>query len=732
MTDKNIKLDPTQLVSLIGNHGQLSRTLKGFEPRLAQQQMMANIIEAYNKEAIALIEAGTGTGKSLAYLIPAILWASQQHEKTVISTHTIALQEQLIEKDIPSILKALNLSLKTVLVKGMSNYLCFRKIEDAQMELQLFPGLEQKELDSLCQWLPRADEGSRSEIPFIISPATWERVGAEADACSHNDCPHFQKCFFFKARRKAQDAHLLIANHHLLFADLAKRKETNNYSEPAILPSYNRIIIDEAHHIESIATEFFSARLHKLELLRILGRLNSDKGGSAEGKLPLLREKLQSLYRKTPPHEIGRLIQQISIDLSALRHTLNEQIHESFEAFCQYIESKKKPWERTGQTESSMKGENKLRILKEDQIHSSWKEQFEPQAMKLIEALKRYHESITGLEGSLKLIDDEKMQEQTKSIRFDIVALSGKLLQAVAFLGAFLEEVKASSKVRWIELQQLKSLVNVHLIDAELNTSKLLADYLFNRFATIVLCSATLATNQKFDYTRQRLGLTQELLEDRIVTEHVYTSPFDYKRQTLLAIPTDMPPPSHPAFNDIAFENVWKAVETTRGGVFVLFTSYAMMQACHAALAKRLSDNRYTLFRQGDDHRLSLLNNFRKTDRAVLFGTDTFWEGVDVAGDALRCVIIVKLPFQVPNDPMVQAHTEAILESGGNPFNDYMVPHAIVKFKQGFGRLIRSKYDRGCVICLDTRLALKGYGQQFLNSLPASEKLFMNSTLLWP
>jgi ATP-dependent DNA helicase DinG len=307
-----------------------------------------------------------------------------------------------------------------------------------------------------------------------------------------------------------------------------------------------------------------------------------------------------------------------------------------------------------------------------------------------------------------------------------------RLDTAISLLNNFFSQWKNSSKVRWIESQPLKTLLNVHLIDADLDVSKALADFLFSKFPTIVLCSATLATNQQFGFIRQRLGLHPKLIPNRVVTEHIYDSPFDYRKQALLAVPTDMPPPTHADFNEIAYENVWKAIEVSRGHAFVLFTSYKMLQHCYDVLVNRLETHRYPVFKQGDDNRQGLLNKFKNTKRAVLFGTDSFWEGVDVVGDALRCVIIVKLPFKVPSEPIIQARAEAIMERGGDPFFEFSVPHAIVKFKQGFGRLIRHRRDRGCIICLDTRLVMKGYGKLFINSLPPCEKAFMNGECLWP
>lgn len=732
MTTSIPALQTQKILKLIQADGLLGRSLKGFEPRPQQQSMMANIIDAYNQNHIALIEAGTGTGKSLAYLIPALLWAAKCNERTVISTNTITLQEQLIHKDIPHLLEAFDLKLKVALVKGMNNYLCLRKLEDAHMELHLFPSDDHKEIEKIEAWRQSTSEGSRSEMPFVPSSAAWDRVGAESEACLHHECPYYQQCYFFKARRQAQDAQLLIVNHHLLFTDLMKRAEQDNYSETAILPVYKRIILDEAHHIEDIATEYFASRLSRLDLMRLIARLAADKHSPAQGKLLLLKEKIHSLFKKGPPHQVSQIISRLTIDLPALRHSLNDRIHQAFDLFAKFIENIKQPFNAIIQEEMIPPTEQKLRLLEEHLEHPRWKEEILPQAQKLIEALKHYQQTINGLEGDLKLVEHDRLHEQTKSIRLDIQALAARLDTAVSLLNNFFSQWKNPAKVRWIESQPLKTLLNVQLIDADLDVSKALADFLFSKFPTIVLCSATLTTNQQFHFIRQRFGLHPKLLPQRIVTEHIYDSPFDYHKQAILAVPTDMPPPTHADFNEIAYENVWKAIEVSRGHAFVLFTSYMMLQSCYEKLAKRLEAHHYPIFKQGDDNRQGLLNKFKKTKRAVLFGTDSFWEGVDVVGDALRCVIIVKLPFKVPSEPIIQARTEAIIERGGDPFFEFAVPHAIVKFKQGFGRLIRHKWDRGCIICLDTRLVTKGYGKLFLNSLPPCEKVFMNGERLWP
>lgn len=731
-TSSSPALQTDKILKMVQAGGLLCRSLKGFEPRQQQQSMMANIIDAYNQNQITLIEAGTGTGKSLAYLIPALLWAVKYNERTVISTNTITLQEQLIHKDIPRLLEILNLDLKAVLVKGMNHYLCLRKLEDAHMELHLFPNENNQEIEKIEAWRQTSAEGSRSDIPFSPSPATWDRVAAESEACLRHECPYYQQCYFFKARRQAQDAQLLIVNHHLLFTDLMKRAEQNNYGETAILPVYKRIILDEAHHIEDIATEYFASRLSRLDLMRVLAKLAADKHSPAPGKLLLLKEKIHSIFKKGLPHPIAQIMNRLTIDLPALRHTLHNRIHQAFDSSAKFMDSIKQPYDAPIQEEAPSFNEQKLRLLEEHLKHPKWIEEVLPDAQNLIEFLKQYQQVINSLEADLKLINHDRLHEQTKSIRLDIQALVMRLDIAISLLNNFFSQWKNPLKVRWIESQPLKTLLNVQLIDADLDVSKALADFLFSKFPTIVLCSATLTSNQQFHFIRQRLGLHEKLLPQRMITEHIYDSPFDYRKQAILAVPTDMPPPTHADFNDIAYENVWKAIEASHGHAFVLFTSYTVLKSCYDKLAKRLEAHHYPVFKQGDDHRQRLLSKFKTTKRAVLFGTDSFWEGVDVIGDALRCVIIFKLPFKVPSEPIIQARTEAIIDRGGDPFFEFAIPHAIVKFKQGFGRLIRHKWDRGCIICLDTRLVMKGYGKLFLNSLPPCEKIFMNGEHLWP
>lgn len=728
-------LDPAQALSLIQNGGVLSRFLKDFEPREQQQAMMSNVIAAYNSRHVALIEAGTGTGKSMAYLIPAILWAANHQERTVISTNTIALQEQLLHKDIPLLLKALNIDVKAVLVKGMGNYLCLRKLEDSLQELRLMTAEESEELEKIEMWSHSTQDGSRSDLRFVPSFNTWEKVCAESDMCGRQDCPYFQECHFFKARRKAEDANLLIVNHHLLFSDISKRSEdaelpSKNKESAGILPSYSRLIIDEAHHIEDVATEHFATSVSYLELMRTLSRLNSDKPKSAtvkeessHGMLPLLKEKLHSTYRRDAPRELASIHNCLTIDLAAFRHDLLLHASETFQVFANFIQQLRQPAE---QTSDAVQGESKLRILPMHKTHPKWSEDIIPHTKRLLDALQKYFNTLESLEFNLKGLKDPKLDEQTKGVRSDISSFAMRLREMHDILQSFIDEKTSLLKVRWIEAKALRALdlVNIQLVSADLDISKLLSEFLFKQFATVVLCSATLTTNKQFNFYRSRLGIISELLPQRKITENIYDSPFNYSSQALFAIPKDMPNPLDPGFTQAVCEKIWQLVQASRGNAFVLFTSYSMLNTCYQQLSEKFKEHRFPLFRQGDDNRQALITKFKSTDRSVLFGTDSFWEGVDVAGDALRCVIIVKLPFKVPSEPIIQARSEAIISRGGDAFYEYSLPQAIVKFKQGVGRLIRNKRDRGCIICLDSRLLQKNYGKLFLNSLPPCPRIF--------
>jgi ATP-dependent DNA helicase DinG len=727
---KQPSLDAAKVLQLVSSQGILARVLKGFEFRKPQQEMMRNVIDAYNDHSVALIEAGTGTGKSLAYLLPAILWALENHQRTLISTHTIALQEQLITKDIPQITKALNLDIKAVLIKGMGNYLCLRKFHDAKEEQLLLTPEEKSEFDRIEAWTETTKEGSRSSLPVMPSNATWERINAENDTCSYMKCPHYQKCFFFKARAQAEDAQILVANHHLLFADLAVRAETDNYKAQAIMPAYSRIIIDEAHHIEDIATDFFGAHINRLNLLRLIGKIASESQTKTQGKLSIIKEKLLQAFPNPNDPKTSSIYSRLNIDLVNARQELLHNTQEAFTILGSFVDELTL---NASSIDDLDQAESKLRLLPTHQQSPIWQTRVIPATERLISSIHRYVQGLQNLEQDLDTLKHDSFQEQSKGIRQDMIAFSLRLEEQALLFHKLIITPPKPEKVRWMEIKRNSNFTNnISIRDADLDVSQSMVEFLFSKFSSIVLCSATLTTNSQFQFIRERLGLNCKLLSYKKVTESIYDSPFNYAQQAMLTVPIDLPLPHDESFISKAAEQIWQALVACQGGAFVLFTSYSMMKTCYELLVERLNTHRYKTYKQGDAERQVLLAHFKKSPKAVLFGTDSFWEGIDVAGEALKCVIIVKLPFKVPTEPVIQARTEAILARGGDPFNEYTLPTAIVKFKQGFGRLIRHVKDRGCIVCLDTRLLRKNYGKQFLNSLPPCQQSFVESEQLIP
>lgn len=719
-------LDLEKMIGLLAPQGRISQHLKNFELREQQKEMLTAVTHAFNKGQIALIEAGTGTGKSMAYLLPAVAWALRNQEKTLISTNTIALQEQLLHKDIPLLIKSLGVSLKAVIVKGMSNYVCLRKLDAIKHELALFSEEEFKELQVLESWCDQHPDknGSRAELPINPSYQTWERVKAEHDLCNRNDCPHFKNCYFFNARKEAEDAQILLANHHLFLMDLAYKHK--NESIGGLLPSYDRVIVDEAHHLEEIATEVFANKVSRRELFKGINRIASDNPKAGSSKLLVLKDKLYKNFSMNSSPPIVSINNKLNIELAAIRRELLTDITELFEAIHQFHENS-----ASGQIEDDETPDlNKLRLKKEHEATPHWQEEVLPRLKKCCESVKSFCTMLIILENDFSAMNNEKLEEQTKTVRFEIQRLSSRLQEQCEVLNRFKGNFDDPARVRWLENEMHKMHQNINLIDVDLDITTQLVNLLFKPMKTVILCSATLATSKDFRFIKRTLGLDRPDLKYKTLSESVLSSPFDYQKQALFAIPSDIPHPADENFIIEASEKILNFIQVSHGGAFVLFTSYQMLQNCYGILSERLKKNGCVLFKQGEDQRRHLLEKFKSTKRAVLFGTSSFWEGVDVVGDALRCVILVKLPFKVPSEPILSARCEKIQKEGGNWFMDYVIPQAIVKFKQGFGRLIRNKRDRGCIICLDNRLINKPYGNQFLKSLPQCQLIIDKSDVI--
>jgi ATP-dependent DNA helicase DinG len=695
-----------EIIKLLSKDGPVSRVLPHFEIRHEQSRMLQSIIKAYNENQVALIEAGTGTGKSLAYLLPALFWALKNQEKTIISTHTINLQEQLIQKDLPVLLKALGVQLKAVIVKGMGNYLCLKKMDDASKEFGLYCDEEKQELEEVIFWSQKTTTGCRSTLPFSLNHMTWDRLACESDSCLRQRCPFFENCHFFKARKEAEDANLLISNHALLFQDLAIRKETENYEDPALLPHFSKVILDEAHTLEETATQALALKVSQQDMIRFASRLAHPK----IGKCVILYERVKNFFTRLDTDIARHLINLLAIELPSYFRDLFRQIEQTFQAFLFFV-SAVAPEERS------------FRLLPHHFDHPFFKNDVVQACQELKQTIKNIDAILFSIDSSFEDLEP-KFKNETASLRKEILATSKRLVSFSLAIQSFLKAEETEGKVRWIEIRRSSQKENVWLISADMEISEILKETLFSKFSTTVLLSATLTSNGSFNFVKKRLGLNEAGKGDKIVTESLFQSPFDYLSQALFVIPNDLPPPDDPHFLQQAGQTIVEAVQASQGGAFVLFTSYQQMNLCYKNLNEIFKAKGFTLLKQGDESRQILLNKFKNTKRCILFATSSFWQGVDVAGDALRLVIIVKIPFQVPSEPLIEARLEEIHKKGGSPFYEYSIPNAIVRFKQGFGRLIRNKQDRGCIICLDNRLLSKPYGKIFLKSLPECLTVF--------
>jgi ATP-dependent DNA helicase DinG len=688
---------------VFANDGMMAH-LKGFEQREEQVRMAFAVAEAFNNNRVVLVEAGTGTGKSLAYLIPAILWAVRNNERVVISTNTINLQEQLIRKDLPFLARNSKVEFKAALVKGRSNYVCLRKLEHAEAEPALFPDESSAELTTIIEWSHTSQDGCRSDLAFTPHHAAWEEVCCEADQCSRSRCKYFNRCFFYRARRESSAARVLVVNHALLLSDIVLRKETG-YDATAILPPFTRLIFDEGHHLEDVATNHLSLTITRSGILKQLQRLVPQKANRA-GLLTLISARIT---RDLPESQEG-----LYAELSGLLEShLLPKAHDLTGLTEQTMDWLAYSAEHDGGAITGR--EQKLRITPEVERTPFWPE-CRQRLHALADGVNDYTAALRTLVRRSKDLP-ENLQEKLSDQLLDTSGIEGRLQSIADALLFFTTD--AEGYCRWIETKKGSRGIQARLTAAPLDISAQLKETVFDRLKTIIVTSATLTVGGDFGYLKKRTGFG--LLPKERLTELQLASPFDYARQVFVAIPEEMPEPTAHGYREALENHIFKAVSISHGGVFILFTSYDLLNRVYQSLSPSLARLGLTALKQGETGRHALLTQFRKEGNAVLFGTDSFWEGVDVKGEALRLVIIARLPFQVPTEPVQQARAEKIKADGGDPFRDFSVPQAVIKFRQGFGRLIRSRDDRGAVLILDRRVLNKSYGRIFLRSLPDTE-----------
>ncbi|MCI0692899.1 DEAD/DEAH box helicase family protein [candidate division KSB1 bacterium] len=715
-------LSPPHLKKLLSAEGPLASKLENFESRPQQQKMLAEIAEAFNENKIAIIEAGTGTGKTMAYLLPAIEWSVRNRERTVIATGTINLQEQLINKDIPLLQQALDLKFRAELVKGRTNYACLRKLSEAQSQLDMFSEpAQQQELQAIIEWAKKTPDGSKSDLAFIPQEQVWEKIQSESDTTLRSKCKFYHQCFFYNARRRAASADVLVANHHLLFADLSVRHEAGESSEVAVLPKYQRVILDEAHDVEEVASSYFGAATSYHSILRTLHKVyRVGKDGKSTGVLPFTMAKMQM-----SAHHISR----------SLIDKFREQIERVCEPAVDHVDFRLKElmdylflWVSNRGNKSSAENfsEVKLRLTPPVVKDKTYQEIITKLTPVLLKEMRDCAEQLYEV---LKLCDIAEYQlgSEAASLAVDVKAQADRLLEAATEIEKILLD-NDEKNIRWLEVKESRWGNVVRLRSAPLDVAPILKKAVFEKFPTVVLTSATLAVGKSFDFIEKSLGLSESVtgaLKDsggvpRQKTATQLGSPFDFSRQALIAIPTDIPEPNARDFPKHLREGLLRALKISQGRAFILFTAYGLLNQMFRELSPELAKLGFIAMKQGQENRHRLLENFKRQVGSVLFATDSFWQGVDVHGEALECVIIPRLPFKVPSEPVLEARVEAIDRRGGNSFMEYSVPQAVIKFKQGFGRLIRRKSDFGAIVIFDNRIVTKQYGRLFLESLPES------------
>ena len=673
----------------ISEGGALSKISDNFEERPVQIELLKNIAQAFNKNHIGVFEAGTGVGKSYAYLIPSILWAVQNNDRVIISTGTINLQQQLCEKDIPAVEKILGKKIKFILMKGRQNYICKRRLMECASVLDLFED-ETEEIKRISDWEENTLTGSKSELTFMPSENAWTKVNSESDACMGKRCPFFNECYVMKVRKQAADAQIIVVNHHLLFADIQSRMNGTGYEDASVLPPYRRIIFDEAHGIESAATSFFSESVNRFKINKLI----------------------YQMYRKRKSSESGHLC--------------------SIAVFSKNEEKAELAYDMTNAIKNALV---KMEIAAKDlmgqeynmRLYEQTARNFGPFLVSVGEVAQALGEFTNLIHVIMEGVADE---DRDIPSFWESRIILGRLETYVILLKNFALWSEKPQNVYWIQKKRLppdlakseQEAEYTTLTETPLDISSLMNAGVFEEMSSVICTSATLSTGRDFRYWCSRTGVA--FTEQSRVEKNTYPSPFPYDKNMLFVVPSDAPLPDKSEYQQWIEMAIPRLITAAEGRTLVLFTSYESLKSAHKTTVLMLRGFKGLIMKQGNDDNSKLLEKFKNDKESVLFATDSFWQGVDIPGESLSQVIIVKLPFTVPNDPVFTARSEAIEKRGGNSFMELSVPEAVIKFRQGVGRLIRRSDDKGVITVLDRRIYEKRYGVSFTASIPECKKAY--------
>ncbi|HNA88171.1 MAG TPA: helicase C-terminal domain-containing protein [Anaerolineales bacterium] len=682
-TEEPTPLDPEVAASILEYGGPFSQYFEAYEQRGEQVEMLKAVANALSTGGHLMVEAGTGVGKSFAYLVPAALFAVQNNTRVVVSTNTINLQDQLIKKDIPDLQAALNLNVRAAVLKGRSNYLCPRRLGYLRSHGPS-TAAEMRVLAKVIVWQVENTSGDRNDLNLQgpVEREVWTKLSAEDDNCTTESCLGRMggACPFHRAKQAALNSHLLIVNHALLLSDVSTGSK--------VLPEYDYLVIDEAHHMESAVTNALSFRMTQGDLDRMLKEL----GGTSAGLLGTILTEAHNTLR---PSDFG-LLQQKSKRATDQAFRLEQLSKEFFALLAEFIAV-----QRQGQPQSNYAWQMRItpsaRTLQGwDDLEMSWGQISETMSL-LLKTLDEIYKAL----GEIYSDGHENVEDVMGSLG----TLIRRLTEAEAAASGLMHK-PTNDLIYWIEINPRGERLSLNA--APLRVGPLVQKHLWYEKASVIMASATLTTHGEFNYIRNTLDAQE-------VDTLALGSPFDYESSTLLYVANDMPEPNAFNYQQILDRAIIGTAKATGGRMLVLFTSYAALKKTSQAITGPLAREDIFVYEQGEGvSPTALLESFKTTDRAVLLGTRSFWEGVDVPGDALSVVFITKLPFEVPSDPIISARSELYEDS----FNEYYLPEAILKFRQGFGRLIRTASDRGIVAILDRRVLTKQYGRLFLESLP--------------
>ncbi len=671
----------TEIYDIFDIDGTLSKGFSHYEFREGQLEMALKVALAYNDNAIAALEAGTGIGKSFAYLVPAILWAlSHEDERTIVATSTINLQRQLYDKDIVQLCNILGTKVNVALLMGRNNYLCLHRLQQHASKFPLLAQDSTSELSSLLAFSRETQSGLRSEAPSFIPYSLWKEVCSDSDSCLGYRCSYNSECFYFSSKKRAAKASIIITNHHLLFTDAQSRLlEDIPYDMPSVLPPFQKLVIDEAHNIEKNATDYFTSTYSSTITNKSLDRLTTRVSGSRH----MVDTLVSVIPKEFADFDFAPLFATVSENVGYLELYLVD--------FFQRIKIQK--------------------LL----VYTSMKEQFE-KAIRLSDNLV---ESLDALLVDLKrVVSYSGFPEEYEFFLKEVFSHISRLTYQRMVLQEFFSFKEGRVDVYWIEMGDNKS-IEIHI--SPLSVADKLRSSIFSGLDSVICTSATLDLHDEFSYWGSRIGLPVDNGKPYITSS--FESPFDYKKSLLFLNAYDAPLFSEKEsdeYYEYCTQAVLDAILSSQGGALILFTSYFMLKKVSKACAKQLKEANITLLNQGEMERSKLLKSFIEDENSVLFATDSFWEGIDAPGNTLRLVVIVKLPFRVPNEPVFRARGEYLDSIGKSGFFHLSLPEATMKLKQGFGRLLRHTGDRGIVLILDSRIVQKSYGQWMVHALPES------------